>query len=261
MGQAIGGVIPGCCACTRCDIQPDELHVGVKRRLRVGAVLGDHAGCRDEVDSDGLHAFIEQLHSGAIDERGERRLPPPLEAAMHFDDGAGGKRPEDADVCEYSDEDSGTHPALHAFIKRMQAGVGLSLLMDGVGVLLIEARLLVGADPALVLCFNSVQRHVPLDAVEDVVVERAHSDSGAWLVRLVLDTAPVWTFLFDGTREGGQEAKYLGGCLRRLIEDVPRELLRASDDVLSFAPTVSLGCGGGTRQVALRSSRCSVSPI
>lgn len=107
MGQAIGGVIPGCCACTRCDIQPDELHVGVKRRLRVGAVLGDHAGCRDEVDSDGLHAFIEQLHSGAIDERGERRLPPPLEAAMHFDDGAGGKRPEDADVCEYSDEDRG----------------------------------------------------------------------------------------------------------------------------------------------------------
>lgn len=63
--------------------------------------------------------------------------------------------------------DGGKRRALRAFIERMKGGVGLSLLMDGVGVLLIEAKLVLEEEPALLLIFSGVNRRVPLESVED----------------------------------------------------------------------------------------------
>uniref|UniRef100_A0A7S2HBK5 Uncharacterized protein n=1 Tax=Zooxanthella nutricula TaxID=1333877 RepID=A0A7S2HBK5_9DINO len=109
--------------------------------------------------------------------------------------------------------------ALQAFKAAMKDGVGLSLLFHGVGVLLVEAHLALAGEPGLVLHFNQVRRLVHLATVDSIVVERAHQDTGAWLMRIVVCGEGAWTFLFDGTADGQKEAYYLRGCLPQLAED------------------------------------------
>lgn len=110
---------------------------------------------------------------------------------------------------------------LQAFIKAVGDGVGVSLALEGVGVLVVEARLNLRPLPMLQLRFNCVERVVPLGRVQDVRVERASPEGsgGAWLVRLCLDDDQAFDFVFDGTLEGEREAHYMGGCLRLLVED------------------------------------------
>mmetsp|Transcript_120203 Transcript_120203/g.347371 ORF Transcript_120203/g.347371 Transcript_120203/m.347371 type:complete len:252 (-) Transcript_120203:71-826(-) len=244
MGQAHGGIIPVCGACGRCDFQHDEV-IAKQHRLHVGSALTDFEPDEEEV---------QYAHMGAA----ERDLPPPFGVVEPSPFDSTDKRSVEEMTC--GQREHRPHRVLRAFVQQMQAGVGLSLLLDGVGVLLVEAKLKVGSDPALVLCFNSMKRYVPLDDVEDIVVERAHADSGAWLVRMVLDATPMWTFLFDGTKEGRQAAVQLGYGLRLLVENTSCGVLRSEDEVaelLRFAPT-ALGCpAGGKRDVTFRPS-CDV---
>jgi len=139
--------------------------------------------------------------------------------------------------CGPNTGDGQARRALSKFIEDMRHGVSMSLLLDGVGVLLVNARLNVCGPPVLLLQFNGVERRVPLETVEQVIVERAHKDSGAWLVRLLLlDQTPTWTFLFDGTAAGHDEASYVGGCLRMLTEDLAGEFVQTEARKV-FAPS------------------------
>jgi len=106
---------------------------------------------------------------------------------------------------------------VEAFTEATSSGVGVSLAIDDVGVLLVEVRFRTHPFPQLRLKFDLVERVLPLSSIEEVQISRNRTSDtgGAWLVRLQVPTqAEGFCFVFDGTDKGQAEAHYLGGCLR-----------------------------------------------
>lgn len=126
---------------------------------------------------------------------------------------------------------------MNAFVASMEGGVGLSMLFDCIGILVLEVKL--HLEPSLALClkFNGIQRYLRLVDVEDLTVQRAHpsSNSGAWLVDLELAKEGACTFVFDGTEDGRCEAHYFGGCLRSLVQ--------SAHEGTPYPPPLALGSG------------------
>jgi len=240
MGQ---GQVVGCTSCSQTgedglgwDISHWEECVSV-------AVSGDKDAPLCSEVTTCVDAFDTLSSSGADDYAGGHAIPPPLEVPARLcsavepgaplgppkailgssaassavaDLAAGG-----AAVQKCLKQNRSVQQLLQAFIKAVGSGVGVSLALEGVGVLVVEARLKLHPSPVLELRFNCVERLLPLSHVEDVRIERAsHSASGgAWLVRLCLFDDQAFDFVFDGTQDGQREAYYMGGCLRLLVED------------------------------------------
>jgi len=126
----------------------------------------------------------------------------------------------------------GLQELMNVFLASMKEGVGLSMLFDCLGILVLEVRLLAAPTESLQLIFNGVRRCIPLCDVQEVRVQRAYqggasgSGGGAWLVDLELVKEGACTFVFNGNEEGQRESHYFGGCLRTLVHGVR---MRASE--------------------------------
>jgi len=157
---------------------------------------------------------------------GPPRAGSPITVVESADAAAGG-----AAALQGLRENRSVQQLLQAFTKAVGDGVGVSLALEGIGVLVVEARLVLRPLLVLQLRFNCVERVVPLSQVEDVRVERACSggSSGAWLVHLGLDDDQAFDFVFDGTQQGEREAHYMGGCLRLLSEDARAQSMKVKD--------------------------------
>jgi len=135
---------------------------------------------------------------------------------------------------------------MNVFLASMKEGVGLSMLFDCLGILVLEVRLLAAPSESLQLIFNGVRRCIPLCDVQEVHVQRAGrgSDSGAWLVDLELIKEGVCTFVFNGSEEGQRESHYFGGCLRALVYGARN---RASEVARAAAKPPGLRPGSSVR--------------
>lgn len=259
-------------SCASCSQQTDDvLNVASWEECVSVAVAGDKeaplchsiSACDRYAGSDGFVDDDEASGMPGIDYC-DRCLPPPLEVpaglGSAFDPGALLGPPLLHQAIPSSSSSSGTlldgsgsdksglrqnqsvQQLLKAFVDAIRGGVGISLVLEGVGIIVVEARLNQQPTLSLQLRFNCIERVLPLHNIQDVTIERAcpNATSSAWLVRLCLVDEQAFDFVFDGTQDGSREAHYMGSCLRLLV-----------DDAKSMAPEV----GGGQAMFSRSSVR------
>jgi len=134
--------------------------------------------------------------------------------------------------------------ALQAFAQMLIDGTGLRLALDGLGMLVVEASLSEDLS-MLTLLFNSVEQRIPLASVRSVHTERGaggaqaegKQEATSWQVRLDLEDGQFCIFIFDGDKEGRQQAAFFSRCLGSFVQSSRFDAVKAD---LESGPQVAM---------------------